>query len=294
MGRRERMIRRVAARYLQADSRGNMIRTLGLTRDEADLFHRVARKLAFPLAKWWKESGEKDVHKFLDTPFANWVIDNPGKAGNWRKMPFHKAESMWEAVALKNPEDSGKMMLKQQGWKWIKYPRDAFGMARCPVWVRDFLGHCGQTPSGEMVVLFTPQGKPKVTGTLSHKGLLYDIVGQGQTNLKPKYKKHIQNLADKFDLKVKWPAHIRTMADWTEDEVAANQQRALVERSYLKMDKLLKVVSGPFEGMKAMVAGRYQEDDTVKVLLGDMDDTAFQLMTKDHQERVSIFDLADF
>lgn len=277
----DKMLRRVVSRYLlkTADSRGNMIRVLGLSKQEAEMFHNASPKLGFTLAKWWKESKTRDsASRFIMAPFATWVLENPGKSGNWKKLPYEKAFAKYEQIAFRDPSEDGSVVMQKNGFQWIRYTASAMGQAKCPLWVRDFLGHCGKTDSGDMLVLFDPRGKPRLTATLQGRKLV-DIVGRGHSDPKSKYYPFVEALSEKMRVSFVWGS------DESEDVIEEISDSELDLRlhnsavSKLKnMLQLTPIISGEFSGNNAVIIGDVS-GNKVEVSIGSPGMNAFQALT---------------
>jgi 2'-5' RNA ligase len=152
----------------QAVSAGNIMRILGLSKEEAEYLVNYDREAAFALAKLWKKYGLKNdnISEWLGRYGANYICQERYMIPLLNKMHlkdmpdtgdelFDQLEKQ-QSVSKINP---GQVVLSfPDGYKWIKISGD-----QCKEEGR-LMSHCGEpSEGGQMYSLRDPNGRPHVT-----------------------------------------------------------------------------------------------------------------------------------
>jgi len=170
---------------LTEDKRGNIVRLLGYSKEEADEFHNVNPKWSFSLAKWYKEyAGEESIERARElsssaeriyialsgegSGFNNYdkiikfLKDKPSEFGNIKNLSFVEA-SAYTAQKRKSDLINKKDIVLQlkDGFFWHKSPEKG----TCPSWIKDLMQHCGVDERGYLITLFDKDYNPHITLT---------------------------------------------------------------------------------------------------------------------------------
>ena len=214
---------------LHEDSRGNIVRLLGIDRRWADFFQGRAGKLAFPFAKLLKtiaDANGNDVFSHPPPPgqeesTADQVIEGDGVVmtftsldeileyvnypqfkvilnSNRRLTPKEVRDAMTAATEYKfrNQDNRiGSPFLKvSDGSEWYHLTSEEFFSLSEP------LAGCGDSGGMDMYVLFDPKGQPHIAAGLDGP-VLDQVAGIGNSYPKSKYHPAIDALAQKLGVK---------------------------------------------------------------------------------------------